>query len=84
MLWAYFGPETVMPLTSVLAAVVGGLLMFGRRLFLLAWMLKHWTMKKLSRRDRSAQWQPRNLRRDQPRPSTRRAAASRSEKVETT
>jgi hypothetical protein len=30
MLFAYFGPDTVLPLTSTFAAVVGFLLMFGR------------------------------------------------------
>lgn len=28
--WAYFGPETMMPVASVLAAVGGTLLMFGK------------------------------------------------------
>ena len=31
MLFAYVGPETVLPLTSILAAGVGVLLMFGRQ-----------------------------------------------------
>lgn len=31
MLLAYFGPETVLPLTSILAAVGGFVLMFGRQ-----------------------------------------------------
>jgi len=31
MLFAYFGPDTVMPLTSILAAAVGFVLMFGRQ-----------------------------------------------------
>lgn len=30
MLFAYFGPETFLPLTSVIAAVAGVVLMFGR------------------------------------------------------
>ncbi len=30
MLFAYVGPETMMPLASVVAAVVGVFLMFGR------------------------------------------------------
>lgn len=30
MLFAYLGPDTFLPLTSVIAAVVGGLLMFGK------------------------------------------------------
>jgi hypothetical protein len=31
MLFAYFGPETVLPLGSALAAVLGVFLMFGRQ-----------------------------------------------------
>ena len=31
MLFAYFGPETVLPATSALAAAVGFLLMFGKQ-----------------------------------------------------
>ncbi len=30
MLFAYVGPETMLPLASILAGVVGVLLMFGR------------------------------------------------------
>lgn len=30
MLFAYFGPETFLPVTSAIAGVVGVLLMFGR------------------------------------------------------
>ncbi len=30
MVFAYFGPETVLPLASVVATVVGAILMFGR------------------------------------------------------
>jgi hypothetical protein len=30
MLFAYVGPETMMPVASILAAVVGVFLMFGR------------------------------------------------------
>jgi len=30
LLFAYFGPETMLPLTSVVAAVVGVFMMFGR------------------------------------------------------
>jgi hypothetical protein len=30
MLYAYLGPDTFLPLTSILATVVGGALMFGR------------------------------------------------------
>jgi len=31
-LFAYLGPETMLPLTSAVAAVVGGFMMFGRGL----------------------------------------------------
>jgi hypothetical protein len=40
VLFAYFGPETLMPLTSIVAGVVGVFLMFGRntlRFAVLAW-----------------------------------------------
>ena len=30
MLFAYFGPETMMPVASIFAAAVGVVLMFGR------------------------------------------------------
>jgi hypothetical protein len=30
MLFAYFGPETMLPLTSIVATVVGIFMMFGR------------------------------------------------------
>ena len=36
MLLAYFGPETVLPITSLLAAIGGVVLMFGRQSFRLA------------------------------------------------
>jgi hypothetical protein len=32
MLFAYFGPETMMPVASVIAAVVGVVMMFGRNI----------------------------------------------------
>jgi hypothetical protein len=35
-LFAYFGPETLLPMTSVVATVVGIVLMFGRNAFRLA------------------------------------------------
>lgn len=46
MLFAYFGPETMLPLASVLATVVGAVLMFGRASFRLALMPFQWVMKK--------------------------------------
>jgi hypothetical protein len=36
MLFAYVGPETMMPLASFVAAIVGVFLMFGRSLMLAA------------------------------------------------
>ncbi len=30
MIFAYFGPETMMPVASVIAATVGVMMMFGR------------------------------------------------------
>ena len=35
MLFAYVGPETMLPLASILAGVVGVLLMFGRNVMML-------------------------------------------------
>jgi hypothetical protein len=35
MLFAYFGPDTVMPVASALVAAVGVVLMFGRNILLL-------------------------------------------------
>jgi hypothetical protein len=32
---AYFGPETTLPLVSILATTIGGLMIFGRRTFAL-------------------------------------------------
>jgi len=37
MLFAYVGPETMMPVASILAAVVGVFLMFGRNVKLVAY-----------------------------------------------
>lgn len=39
VLFAYFGPETVLPMTSVIATVVGLFMMFGRNTirFLFRW-----------------------------------------------
>jgi hypothetical protein len=35
MLYGYLGPDTFLPLTSIIAAVAGGVLMFGRNLMAL-------------------------------------------------
>jgi hypothetical protein len=42
MLLAYFGPETVLPVTSVVAAVAGFLMMAGRQTWTLT---KFWARK---------------------------------------
>jgi hypothetical protein len=34
MLFAYFGPETMMPVASIVAATVGVAMMFGRNLLM--------------------------------------------------
>ena len=34
MLFAYFGPETMMPVASVIAAAVGVVMMFGRNILM--------------------------------------------------
>ena len=38
MIFAYFGPETVLPMTSIVAAAVGVIMMFGRNSFRFALM----------------------------------------------
>lgn len=50
MLFAYFGPETVLPLTSTLAAVLGFVLMFGRRLGLFATVAFRAVARRLRRK----------------------------------
>jgi hypothetical protein len=35
MLFAYFGPETMMPVASIIAATVGVAMMFGRNVYTL-------------------------------------------------
>lgn len=46
MLLAYFGPETVLPLASVLATVFGVIMMFGRASFRFALAPFRWLFKK--------------------------------------
>jgi hypothetical protein len=36
LVFSYFGPETMLPMTSLIAAVVGFVMMFGRNAFRLA------------------------------------------------
>jgi hypothetical protein len=44
LLFAYFGPETVMPMTSVIATVAAIVMMFGKTIFHYAvgWLRKGW------------------------------------------
>ncbi len=46
MLFAYFGPEAMLPLASVLATIVGAVLMFGRASFRFALAPIQWMIKK--------------------------------------
>ena len=42
MLFAYIGPETMLPVTSVVAAIIGGFMIFGRTVIMF--------VKRLARR----------------------------------
>ncbi|MGC8643049.1 MAG: hypothetical protein ACP5XB_24585 [Isosphaeraceae bacterium] len=44
VLFAYFGPETVMPMTSVVATIAAVVMMFGRTIcrFTLGWICTAW------------------------------------------
>lgn len=55
MLFAYFGPDTVMPLTSIVAAVVGFVLMFGRQAGRLAALAVTETARRCGLRTRGAE-----------------------------
>jgi hypothetical protein len=46
MLFAYFGPETVLPATSMIAAVAGCLLMFGKQAGRLAALMVRRTINR--------------------------------------
>ena len=43
MLFAYFGPETMMPVASVIAAGVGVVMMFGRNIVGFGRSLAEWS-----------------------------------------
>ena len=47
MIFAYFGPETVLPLTSVLTGLAGVVLMFGRQIRLVGRIVVQRTVKHL-------------------------------------
>ena len=57
MLFAYFGPETVLPLTSVFAALAGVVLMFGRQVRLVARVVFR-RVSQVVRRDKKANSAP--------------------------
>ena len=42
MLFAYIGPETMLPVASIVAAAVGVLMMFGRNVAMFARSLARW------------------------------------------
>lgn len=80
MLFAYFGPETVLPLTSVVAAVVGVLMMFGQR----ALHLAKWAIRRAmgGRRGAPARWTlDRDHRRDAPEPAETRHPIHQTERA---
>ena len=41
MLFAYLGPETMMPVASIVAAVVGVVMMFGRNVLMFGRSVAH-------------------------------------------
>ena len=46
LILAYFGPETVMPMTSIFATIAAVVLMFGKRLFrLVAYWIRRATFR---------------------------------------
>lgn len=57
MVFAYLGPDTVLPLTSVFAAVFGIVLMFGRQSWRIAMLAVHGVFR-LFGRERSASVPP--------------------------
>ena len=49
MIFAYFGPETVLPLTSIVAAAVGVVMMFGRNTLRFALMFARRASRALAK-----------------------------------
>ena len=73
MIFAYFGPETVLPVTSILAAAVGGVMMFGRTSLRFALMFARRAFRFLARGFRGRRPEPRGATiAGQPRLRTRR------------
>jgi hypothetical protein len=50
MIFAYFGPDNILPLTSIIATVVGFFMMFGRKSFLFLGSFLTFNRKKSTRR----------------------------------
>ncbi len=50
MLFAYMGPETMLPVASIIAAAVGVLMMFGRNVAMFGRSLARWLRPRLKQR----------------------------------
>ena len=73
MIFAYFGPETVLPLTSIVAAAVGVVMMFGRNSLRFALMFARRASRFLAKGFRGRRPEPRRATiGGQPRSRTRR------------
>jgi hypothetical protein len=59
MILAYFGPETVLPLTSIVAAAVGVVMMFGRNSLRFALMFARRASRFVARGFRGHRPEPR-------------------------
>jgi hypothetical protein len=82
MIFAYFGPETVLPLTSLVATLVGFLMMFGQQIVRLSTLAfrRIWN----GRRAPLAAWTPdRNLRRDESEPTEAHHPMAQPDRVRT-
>jgi hypothetical protein len=78
MILAYFGPETFLPLTSIVAAVVGVAMMFGRNTIRFVLYLVGRIMPGRGAPEGNPRRQPGQLRRGGVGASRRDAAAGRS------
>ena len=48
MLFAYLGPETMLPMTSIVAGAIGFLMMFGRNVWSMAKRVVRWATSRRS------------------------------------
>lgn len=71
VLLAYFGPETVLPMTSVIATVVGLFMMFGRSTlrFIFRWRRSEMVTPKSAQHVRGPHFSPKTM--EQPAQSRR-------------